>query len=68
MQLKQKQRCFSRFYYVTEENLKFFNRNLLACPHEDTRSLPLLRVARSGLQIIKHFSHRHKLHRFEERL
>ena len=52
--------------YVTEEDLKLFNKTLLACLYEDTRSLPLLRVARSALQIIKYLSHRHKLHRFEE--
>ena len=68
MQLQRIQRCFSGFYYVTEEDLKFFNRNFLSLSNEDTRSLPLLRVARSGLQIIKYFSHRHKLHRFEEGL
>ena len=62
------QHCFYGFYYVTEENLKFFNRNLLAYLHEDTSSLHLLRVARWGLQVIKYFSHKHKLHCFEEGL
>ena len=56
------------FCYVTEEDLKFFNRNLLACLHEDTYSFRLFRVARSVLQIIKYFSHSLKLHRLEEGL
>ena len=60
--------CFYGFYYVTEEDLKFFNRNLLAYGHKDTSLLPLLRVARWGLQIIKYLSHRHKLHHLEEGL
>ena len=46
----------------------FLNRNLLAGLHEDTSSLRLLRVARWGLQIVKYFSRRHKLHRLEEGL
>ena len=62
------QHCFYGFYYVTEEDLKFFDRNLLAYLHKDTSSLHLLRVARWGLQIIKYFSHRHKLHCLEEGL
>ena len=41
------QRCFYGFYYVTEEDLKFFNRN---CEGVYTKiqlsSLRLLRVAR----------------------
>ena len=68
MQLLRIQRCFYGFCYVTEEDLKFFNRNLLECLHEDTCSFRLFRVARQGLQIIKYFSHSHKLHRFEEGL
>ena len=62
------QRCFYGFYCVTEEDLKIFNRNLLACLQEDTSSLCLLRVARWGVQIVKYFSHRHKLHRLKEGL
>ena len=42
------------FYYVTEEDFNFFNRNLLAYLHEDTSLLRLLRAARWGLQIIKY--------------
>ena len=33
--------------------------------HADTNSLRLFKVAILGLQIIKYFSHKHKLHRFE---
>ena len=40
-------------------------RNLSACLHDETSSLGLLRLAREGLQIIKYFSHKHKLQRFE---
>ena len=58
MRLLRIQSCFNRFYYVTEEDVKLFNRNLLAGLHEDTISLRLLRVARWGLQIIKYFPHR----------
>ena len=36
MQLPRIQRCFYKFYCVTKEDLKCFNRNLLACLHEDT--------------------------------
>ena len=68
MQLLRIQRCFYGFCYVTEEILKFFNRNLLACLHEDTCSLRLFRVARLDLEIIKYFSHRHILHHLEEGL
>ena len=45
--------------------LKFFKRNLFACLQEVTSSLRLFKVASSGLQMIKYFSHRHKLQRFE---
>jgi hypothetical protein len=34
----------------------------------DTNSLRLFKVAILGLQIIKYFSHKHKLHRFEAQL
>ena len=36
MRLLQIQRCFCGFCYVTEEDLKLFNRNLLASLHENT--------------------------------
>ena len=68
MRLLRIQRCFYGFFYVTEEDLKFFSRNLLACLQEDTSLLRLLRVARWGLQIIKYFFHRHKIHHLEEGL
>ena len=45
--------------------LKFFKRNLFACLQEVTSSLRLFNVASSGLLMMKYFSHRHKLQRFE---
>ena len=45
--------------------LKFLRRNLFACLQEVTSSFRLFSVDKSGLQIIKYFSHRHKLHRLE---
>ena len=54
-----------RCYYVVTGDLNLLKRNLLACLQEVTSSLRLFRVARSGLQIIKYFSHRHKLQRLE---
>ena len=53
----------NRCYYVTD--LKFLSRNLFACLQEVISSFRLLSEARLGLQIIKYFSHRHKLQRFE---
>jgi len=50
-------------YCVT--GLKFLSRNLFACLQEIISSFRLLSEAKSGLQIIKYFSHRHKLQRFE---
>ena len=50
-------------YCVT--GLKVLSRNLFACLQEVISSFRLLSEARSGLQIIKYFSHRHKLQRFE---
>ena len=43
-------------------------RNFLLCLHADTNSLRLFKVAILGLQIIKYFSHKHKLHLFEAQL
>ena len=54
-----------RCYYVVTGDLNLLKRNLLACLQEVTSSLRLFRVARSGLQIIKYFFHRHKLQRLE---
>ena len=45
--------------------LKFLKRNLLACRQEVINSFRLFRVPKSGLQIIKYFSQRHKLQRLE---
>lgn len=50
-------------YRVT--TLTFLRRNLLACRQEVINSFRLLRVPKSGLQIIKYFSQRHKLQRLE---
>ena len=70
MRLQRVKRCFYGLCSVTKEDLKIFNRNLLACLHDDTGSAcSLLRVARSwGLQTVKYFSHIYKLHRLEEGL
>ena len=38
---------------------------MFACLHEVISSFRLFREANSGLQIIKYFSQRHRLHRFE---
>ena len=54
-----------RCYCVATGDLNLFKRNFLACLQEVTSSLGLFRVARSGLQIIKYFSHKHKLQRLE---
>jgi hypothetical protein len=43
-------------------------RNFLLCLHADTNPLRLFKVAILGLQIVKYFSHQHKLHRFEAQL
>ena len=43
-------------------NLKFFSRNLFAFLQVETSSFFRLGVAMFGLQIIKYFSYRHKLH------
>ena len=40
----------------------FFNRNFLVCLQLDISSLLLFSVDIPGLQIIKYFSHKHKLH------
>ena len=42
--------------------VKIFSRNLFACLQEETSSFRRLRLATFGLQIIKYFSQRHKLH------
>ena len=50
---------------MAKVGLKFFKRNLFACLQEVTSSLRLFKVASSGLQMMKYFSYRHKLQRFE---
>ena len=48
--------------------LKFLRRNLFPCLQEVMSSFRLFSVDKLGLQIIKYFSHRHKLHRLEAEL
>ena len=48
-------------YCVTTEDVKLLRRNLRKCLQEVTSSFRLFKLARSGLQIVKYFSHRHKL-------
>ena len=50
---------------MTKVDLKLLRRNLLPCLQEVTSLLRLFKVASSGLQMIKYFSHKHKLQRFE---
>ena len=52
-------------YCVPTEDVKLLRRNLLACLQEVTSSFRLFKHARSALQMMKYFSHRHKLQRFE---
>ena len=56
----------ARPYYLIL--IYFIYKNLLACLQEVTSSLRLFSVPRWGLQIIKYFSHRHKLHLLEQGL
>ena len=55
----------SKNYCVPTGGVKLLRRNLRACLQEVTSSLRLFKLARSALQIMKYFSHRHKLQRFE---
>ena len=55
----------SKNYCVPTGVLKLLRRNLRVCLQGVTSSLRLFKLARSALQIIKYFSHRHKLQRFE---
>ena len=52
-------------YCVTTEDVKLLRGNLRACLQEVSSSFRLFKLARSGLQMIKYFSHRPKLQRFE---
>ena len=47
------------------EDVKLLRRNLSACLQEVTSSFRSFKLAGSALQIMKYFSHRHKLQRFE---
>ena len=58
----------SKHYCVPTGGVKLLTRNLRACLQEVTSSLRLFKLARSALQIMKYFSHRHKLQRFEAEL
>ena len=57
--------CESKNYCVPTEDVKLLRRNLRACLQEVTSSFRLFKLARSALQMMKYFSHRHKLQRFE---
>ena len=52
-------------HFMCELNLKVLNEEFVSMPADETSSLRLLRLARESLQIIKYFSHKHKLQRFE---
>ena len=50
-------------YFMTA--LQFLSRNWFACLQKVISSFRLFTVAKSGMRIIKYFSHRLKLHRLE---
>ena len=58
-------RNLNKNYCVPTEDVKLLRRNLRACLQEVTSSFRLFKLARSALQMMKYFSHRHKLQRFE---
>ena len=55
-------------YCMPTEDVKLLRRNLRACLQEVTSSFRLFKLARSALQIMKYFSHRHKLQRIDAEL
>ena len=55
----------SKNYCVLTEDVKLLRRNLRACLQEVTSSLRLFKLSGSALQMMKYFSHRRKLQRFE---
>ena len=57
-------RNLNKNFCVPTEDVKLLRRNLRACLQEVTTSFRLFKVARSALQMMKYFSHRHKLERF----
>ena len=63
--LQTRARNLKKNYCVPTEDVKLLRRNLRACLQEVTSSFRLFKLARSALQIMKYFSHRHKLQRFE---
>ena len=63
--LQMRVRNLNKNYCVPAEDEKLLRRNLRACLQEVTSSFRLVKLARSALQIMKYFSHRHKLQRFE---
>ena len=55
-------------YGVTREGtqgVKFLRAYLPACLHDEINSFRLFKEAKPGLQIIKYFSQRHRLHLLE---
>ena len=63
--LQTRARNLNKIYCVPTEDVKPLRRNLRSCLQEVTSSFRLFKLARSALQIMKYFSHRHKLQRFE---
>ena len=63
--LQTRARNLNKNYCVPTEDVKLLRRNLRACLQEVTSSFRLFKLARSALQMMKYFSHRHKLQRFE---
>ena len=63
--LQTRARNLNKNYCVPTEDVKLLRRNLRAYLQEVTSSFRLFKLARSALQMMKYFSHRHKLQRFE---
>ena len=63
--LPMRTRNLNKNYCVPTEDVKLLRRNLPACLQEVTSSFRLFKLAGSALQIMKYFSHRHKLQGLE---
>ena len=59
--LQTRARNLNKNYCVPTEDVKLLRRNLRACLQEVTSSFRLFKLDRSALQMMKYFSHRHKL-------
>ena len=64
LRLQTRARNLNNNYCVPTEDVKLLRRNLRARLQEVTSSSRLFKLARSALQMMKYFSHRHKLQRF----